>query len=332
MKPEAKNKPEFACLGVTDDCMLRCKMCYKWKDDIFIKKDHYYGIPTLEQYERFFLDLRVLVDEGFIINFGGGEALLHKDIFKLIKIASSLGFRINLNSNGFLIDEVVARKLGEAGLVDIKLSLDSLQKQKHDYLRGVDGVYDQLRKAIDNLHAYAKNVNISIISVIYEQNYREFIPLIEWINNNEKINHVLVMAAMQPNNTLPEEHWWEGEYGALWPKDTGQIEKLLDQLIVMKNDGYKICNPVGQLKAVKKYFKNPREFVKKTICNMYKAIHLSSIGLMYLCFEYEVIGDIKKNDDVKNIWHSDKAQQIRDEIKNCKKNCHFLINCFFEED
>jgi MoaA/NifB/PqqE/SkfB family radical SAM enzyme len=332
METKLQTKPEFTCLGVTDDCMLRCKMCYKWQEDIFVKKDHLYGMPDLAQYKKFFSELKELVEEGFIVNFGGGEALLHKDIFDLIRAAADHGFRTNLNSNGYLIDQQVAKKLGQAGLVDIKLSLDSLDRKVHDHLRGVDGVYDQVLKAISNLHDYAPKVNISLISVIYEQTYRDFIDLIEWINNNQKIDHVLIMAAMQPNNTPPEDDWQKGKYGFLWPKDSDAVEELLDKLIGFKQKGYKICNPVVQLEALKKYFANPQKFVKKTVCNMYKAIHISSLGQAYICFEYGIIGDIKKGDDIRQMWHSEKARQIRQQIKDCKKNCHFLINCFFEED
>lgn len=62
-----KISPGFCCLGVTNKCMLKCRMCCKWKDDV---GEEY---PTLAHYKKFLSDLRELVDNGFIINFGGGE-------------------------------------------------------------------------------------------------------------------------------------------------------------------------------------------------------------------------------------------------------------------
>ncbi|MFH2144908.1 MAG: radical SAM protein [Candidatus Omnitrophota bacterium] len=323
-------KPEFVCLGITDSCMLRCKMCYKWEEDIFIKKTQ--QVPTVEQYKNFLKGLRQLVDDNFVVNFGGGEPLLFDRIFEIIAYAVQLGFRTNLNSNGFLINKDNAIRFYEAGLHDIKLSLDSLDKKVHDYLRGVDGVFDQLMLAIDNLARYAPGIEISLISVIYEHNYRKFIQLIKWINRHEKIRHVLIMAPMQPNNTYPEDRWWEGKYSFLWPRDTKAVCSLMDELIEMKKEGYRINNTIGQLRAAKDYFICPEKFVKKTHCNMYKAIHVSSIGQVYICFNYDIIGNIKSNDDIKKILCSNKTQKVRDKIKNCRKNCHFLINCFFEED
>ncbi|MFH1460396.1 MAG: radical SAM protein [Candidatus Omnitrophota bacterium] len=325
-------KPKFGCIGITEECMLRCKMCYKWQDDIFIKKSDINTFPTVEQYMAFFKSLSEIVDKDFVLNFGGGETLLFPQICEVLKAAFECGLWTNLNSNGYLINEDFARRLGQTGLFSINLSLDSINPVTHDYLRGVDGVYKRTLQAIDNLHKFAPNVEIDLISVIYEQNYREFIPLMEWINHNEKIKQVLVMMPMQPNNTIPEERWWEGKYGFLWPKDIKKALNLVNELIQMKKNSYKISNSIAQLKAAYNYFANPERFVKSTVCNMYKAIHISSIGEIYICFEYGVLGNIKNNGDIKSILSSQKAELVRAKIKNCKKNCHFLMNCYFEED
>lgn len=325
-------KPGFGCLGITDDCMLRCKMCQKWKPDIFISEKDFNCFPTVEQYRKFLHELSEIVDDDFVLNFGGGEALVYPDIFEVIEIAAKCGIRTNLNSNGFLIDEKVAKRLGDAGLENIKISMDSVDPKVHDYMRGVEGVHARAVQAINNLHRFAPEMRVSLISVIYEQTYRDFIPLMEWINNNDKIEHVLIMVAMQPNNTEPEDHWWSGKYGFLWPKDTEAVSVLMDKLILLKKQGYKINNEVVQLKAAKEYLRQPDKFVKKTVCNMYKAVHVSAIGQIFICFNYGCLGDVRKGDDIRKIWKSPEAEAVRDKIKNCKKNCHFLINCYFEED
>lgn len=329
---EKKEKAEFGSMGITDQCMLRCKMCYKWQPDIFIKSEQAALAPSLIQYQDLIKGLKQIVGVDFVLNFGGGEALLHPDVYDLISCADKAGLRTNLVSNGYLINQEVAKRLAESGLMTIKLSLDSINKQTHDYLRGVDGVYDQLMRAIENLHDYAPNIEMALISVIYEQNYAGIIDLVQWVNNNPKIKDISLTAAMQPNNTLPQEHWWNGEYGFLWPKNQQAVNELLNRLIELKTKGYKINNSIAQLKAIKQYLAAPEDFVKKTNCNMDKAMHISSIGQIYHCFAFEPIGDIRQSGDISAIWNSKKAQQIRQNIRACKQNCHFLINCFFEQD
>ncbi|MDD5506101.1 MAG: hypothetical protein PHR73_05045, partial [Candidatus Omnitrophica bacterium] len=48
--------PDFVCIGITDSCMLRCKMCQKWKEDIFIKDKT--AQPSVEDWKRAISSLR----------------------------------------------------------------------------------------------------------------------------------------------------------------------------------------------------------------------------------------------------------------------------------
>ncbi|MGE5196971.1 MAG: SPASM domain-containing protein, partial [Deltaproteobacteria bacterium] len=80
-----------------------------------------------------------------------------------------------------------------------------------------------------------------------------------------------------------------------------------------------------------KYFNYPDRFVKNTCCNLDRAVHVSSIGDIFICYDWGCLGNIMK-DSVAAVWYSRQADEVRKNIKNCKKNCHHLINCFFEGD
>ncbi len=325
------DRPRFGCLGITDDCMLRCRMCMKWQKDIFVNHADPRRKLVLDDYRRLFAGLREMVDHEFMFNIGGGEALTYPGIYGVIRAAADEGFRVNMNSNGFLINEEVATRLHQAGLKSIKLSLDSLDREKHDYLRGVPGVYDRVMRAIDNLRNFAPETAIGLIAVIYNDNYRDIVPLVEWADQDKRIEDILIMVPMQPNNTVPEERWWEGKYGYLWPRDVEGVNAVMNRLIEMRRSGCKVNNPPGQLRAAQRYLARPEEFVKRGFCNMDRAVHVSALGDIFICFEYEKIGDIRDG-DIQVLWQSEKARQVRDKIRDCRKNCHFLINCFFEAD
>ncbi len=319
-------KPGFCCLGITDKCMLKCKMCYKWQDALPQET------PSVEQYKIFLSGLRELVDEGFRINFGGGEALLFSGVLELVKFSVEKGFSTNIASNGWLINEEMAKRIGDSGLNEINLSLDSFNENTHDYLRGISGVYRRVMSAIDNLHKYSKNTRIGICSVIYDYNLDELIPLIDWVMHNDKLNSISFMAPMQPNNTAVDKKWWEGEYGFLVPKNADKACAFIDKVLELKKTYPKIGTAIAQLEAFKLYLQSPEKFVKENNCNLGRAVHVSAVGDIFLCFRWESLGNVKNGDDIRKLWASEKANHVRQDIAGCKDNCHFLLNCFFEGD
>ncbi len=320
-------KPGFCCLGITNKCMFKCKMCYKWQDN---SKEEY---PTIEQYKNFIANLKRLVDKGFIINFGGGETLLFEGIFDLIKFAVEKDFLTHAISNGWLIDKPMAKRIADSGLNGINLSLDSLNEDTHDYLRGVKGSYHRVMNAIDYLHKYCKNTEVGICCVIYDWNLNELVPLLEWVIENKRLSSIIFMVPMQPNSTNLDKEWWKGKYGFLWPKDSEQACSFIDKVLEFKRIyNQKMGNTVAQLEAFKLYLRFPERFVKKTKCNLDRALHVSAAGDIFLCFRREHLGSIKDDNDIGQLWYSRRANQVRQKIDTCRDNCHFLLNCFFEGD
>ncbi len=319
-------KPGFCCLGITDKCMLKCRMCYKWQDE---ESQNY---PTVEQYKKFISNLRELVDDGFRINFGGGEALLFEGVLDLVRFSVDKGFSANIASNGWLINEQMAKRIADSGLNEINLSLDSINESTHDYLRGVKGVYRRVMSAIEYLNKYSKDTMIGICCVIYDYNLDGLMALIDWAVNNDKISSISFMAPMQPNNTGVDKQWWEGKYNFLWPKDPNKAVSFIDKVLELKKSYLKIGISVAQLEAFKFYFQRPDRFVKNTACNLDRAVHVSAVGDIFLCFRWESLGNIKRGDDIRELWQSGKANDVRKNIARCKDNCHFLLNCFFEKD
>lgn len=332
MKLKTKTmKPGFCCFGITDKCMLRCKMCYKWQDDIYVKNP--FEAPSLEQWKGCVDDLARMVDFPFELDIGGGEALMFKGVLDVVRHSVDRGFNTSIASNGYLVDEDMARRIADSGLKAISLSLDSLKETTHDYLRGVEGVYRRVMDAIGYLKKYCQGIYINLCCVFYEMNQEEVVELVEWANRDSRIGTINFMAAMQPNNTPPEDNWWQGRYNSIWPKDPERTAAIIDRIIDLKKKGYKIGNPTSQLMAFQSYYRDPNKFVKSKQCNLDRCVLVSSVGDIYLCYEFEKLGNIK-NDRLIDVWYSPKAEKVRSDIAKCTKNCHHLINCFdeFERD
>jgi len=325
-------KPGFCCFGVTDACMLRCKMCEKWKEDLLADTSTNRP-PTLEEWKRCATSLREMVNEHFIIDIGGGEALMMKGVLELVRHSVDLGFDTSIASNGWLIDGAMAKGIAESGLKMISLSLDSYKPEVHDYLRGVPGVYQRVIDAIDYLHKYcSKDFSINICCAIYEINQDDIMELVKWANSNDKITgSINFMACMQPNNTTPEEGWYLNKYDFLWPKNPDKSAEIIEDIINLKKNKWKIGNPISQLRAFQAYYRDPKKFVKRKQCNLDRAVHVSGVGDIFLCYGWECLGNIKEH-DLKERWHSEDAFKVREKIATCKNNCHFLLNCFDEFD
>jgi len=131
--------------NTTQACNISCIHCYrdagaKRSDELTTEE----GIKLLTEIAR----------AGFkIMIFSGGEPLLRPDIYELISHARSLGLRPVLGSNGMLITPQVASKLKTAGLACAGISLDSKDKDRHDWFRGSEGAWDQTMLGLEACHS-----------------------------------------------------------------------------------------------------------------------------------------------------------------------------------
>ena len=320
-------KPGFCSIGIIDSCVLRCKMCYKWQEII----DHN-ALPALNDWQRTLDSLKVLRgNQDMQVIFAGGEVLQYNNILELIRFAGERGFSTVLTSSGFLLDDMMISKLARAGLGGITLSLDSLEMPKHDFLRGREGVFARVMRAIDLL--YSRKIAVCVSAIIMESNLEEIISMAQWAFANDKINNLLFLAPMQPNNTAEDTYWYDREeFSFLWPRDKERACEIIEIIKEIKfssnGRGHKILNTAPQLEAFKNYFREPDKFVKNVSCTMGQALHISSSGDIFLCYNFPSIGNIRR-DLIDEAWNSPKALEVRAGIRECRKNCHFLLNCFF---
>lgn len=149
--------------NVTNACNLKCAHCYR---DAGAKKAD--ELSTDEG--------RALIDEiaraGFkIMIFSGGEPVMRDDLYELVAYARERGLRPVLGTNGTLITHEVARKLKEAGMTAVGISLDSMDKKAHDDLRGVAGSWDA---AVDGMKACREaGLPFQVHTTVMEFNYDE---------------------------------------------------------------------------------------------------------------------------------------------------------------
>ncbi|HTY45164.1 MAG TPA: radical SAM protein [Patescibacteria group bacterium] len=326
--PAPIRKPTFCCIGIAPACMLRCKMCFFWQNQY--RKDP--QEPTLYDWYDFIDQLADLHDRKIEINLAGGEPLSDKRNLALVRFGSKKGLFTSLNSNGFLINKGMAQALADSGLNLLVISLDSIDRNTHDFLRGVTGSYDRVMRAIDYFDKCPGHLQIWIQAIILERNLEHIIKLTEWVQAHRRIKRIVFQAVAQPFNTPLVDGWQhKKEYSALWPQDIAKVQEALDELIRFRRAGYKITNTVAQLETFKRYFQKPTEFIKAAGCNVDFYMNINHLGQVYMCTRKEPIGHIKQGHP-HQIWYSETAARVRNQIRQCRLNCHHLINCCYEEE
>ena len=330
--PDDLIKPTVFCVAITKGCMFQCKMCRLWKEN----KPHKEHMDVdILYWKKFLGSLRNFVGKDLAVHFVGGETLTNDAALPLIRHASNSGCGTVLASNGYLINEDVARKIADSGLNEVYLSLDSLKEETHDFLRGVTGSCRRVLSALDHLDKYAGDVRVNINTVITGVNLEGLIDLAKWCIGDSRIEFVNFLAVTQPFDTKPDDNWHKNnEYDFLWPEDLEKLDKVIDALVKLKEENpYKILNPVSQLKSYKSYFRDPWNCDKQKGCHIYKKVfNVSANGQINMCFEMPALGNIKQEGfDLEEIWSSSLAGLVRKDILNCGRTCHFRVNSGVEE-
>jgi len=127
--------------SVTTKCNLKCKHCYSNSVDQAAPDE----LTTQEAF-RLIDDLSKWGIGLLIID--GGEPLCREDLLDVVEYASSKGIRTTIGSNGTLIDKTMARKMLEAGVMALAISVDGADAQTHDSFRGIRGAFEQTLKGI----------------------------------------------------------------------------------------------------------------------------------------------------------------------------------------
>jgi len=328
-KKEGVDKPRFCCIAPTDSCMLRCKMCNKW-DEPQPNPDE---LPSIDDWKKFITQFRDLVDEGFELDFGGGEALTMPGLLDMIAHAKKIGFRTTLASNGWLIDKEMAKRINDSGLAAVSLSLDSPDPELHDKMRGVEGVYQHVMSALENLSTYAPKTQKGLCCIIMNANLDKLVDMVKFADTNPHVNWLYFMSVVQPNYSGPLTGEWLEEYRYLWPEDKEKVARVINQLIEIKKGGNtKISNRPEHLRAYRAYFEDPQKFVNKAQCIVGgRALSVNTYGFIQMCLFKDFIGNIRER-DIRELWYSQDAEAMRKQIDNCTSNCHLLLNCCYIED
>ena len=156
--------------NTTNACNMYCDHCYR---DAGCKAEE--ELSTAEAKTL----LEQIARAGFkIMIFSGGEPLMRPDIVELVAYAASLGLRPVFGTNGTLITLEMAQKLKAAGAMGMGISLDSMDREKHNAFRKFPGAWEGAVQGMRNCRA--AGLPFQIHTTVMEWNNHELEALTDF--------------------------------------------------------------------------------------------------------------------------------------------------------
>ena len=133
--------PGFLQFAVTSRCNARCGFCNYALDRAGAARASVSREAALKA-----LDIAARNHIGYLL-FAGGEPLLHPDLPEMVRRASELGMRPMICTNGQLWTDDLIRRLAQAGLRSVFMSVDAPDAARHEANRGLPGNCERLARA-----------------------------------------------------------------------------------------------------------------------------------------------------------------------------------------
>ena len=144
-------------LDVTWRCNERCVHCYLDHDDL--------GEMTYDEIED--LLTQMAAAGVFFLTISGGEPLLRKDLFAIIRRARELTFNVKLKTNAILIREKEAALIRELGVETVQVSIYSHRPEVHDAITKVKGSLERSLAAIRFM--VSQGLKVTMANVVMKQ-------------------------------------------------------------------------------------------------------------------------------------------------------------------
>lgn len=301
------NKPTYICAKMTMRCNSRCVHCNIW-DMEFGEQE-----LTTDEWRRVLDGLHEWLGS-FSMVFTGGEALLRDDMLEILAYAVSRDIRVELLSNGILVDDRLAQRIVATGITQFTTSFDGINAETHDRFRGGSGFHARTLSAIAAIRAHRqgqeKPLKILLKTVISANNQEELVAIARFAR--EQGLEVLYQPIEQNYGEEPNAHWFGDS--KLWIRDVVKLKQEIARLQEFKRQGYPIVNSVDDLATVIRYFEYPEELMTAVQAHDTRTAAdacrhavtnfvISSNGDVRMCFKMEPIGNLRKAAP-REIWHN----------------------------
>lgn len=292
-------KDLYGTVIVTYRCNAKCNMCDCWKD------------PSRPQ-DEITLDVIKKLPLMKFTNITGGEPFIRKDIKEIVEELYKKTDRIVISTNGFFTEKIIdlCKQFPNIG---IRISIEGLQETNDAIRRIPDGYnrgYNTLKTLVDMGHP-----DVGFGMTVQDMNCKDLIPLYKL---SDELNMEFATA------TLHNSFYFR--------KSDNQIDNKLK----VAKEFEKLINELLNSKSPKKW---GRAYFNHGLINyMYGQPRLLPCEMGTDAFFIDPFCDVipcngmdkkavmgnLKNQTWDEIWNSKQAQEVRNKVKNCDKNCWMI--------
>lgn len=203
-------RPRLVFWELTTGCNLRCIHCRASATELQDPDD-------LSTHECLRLVDEIAEFSPLILVLSGGEPLWRRDVFQIARRAVDRGLRVALATNGTLVDEAMAVRIRDAGIVRVSISLDGADRETHDAFRGHDGAFDTSVRGLKCLQDLG--ISTQINTTVCRVNAHQLPRMVEFAKSL-KVDafHLFLLVPVGCGLTIAEEQ----------SVDAAEAERLLD--------------------------------------------------------------------------------------------------------
>ena len=308
--------PYFGSLEVTRRCNSRCSFCPIGNEKKEIKEGEV-GTEAMKRVLSQFSDINIIA-----VSFLGGEPFLRRDVCELAEYGRDQGLIIQVSTNGLNLGPMIDRAT-EAFDV-IVFSLDAVDRELYREIRGVDRfdtVVDNIKAAQDL--SEKNECNILINTVVCSKNLDQ-IPDVIRLTKELGVGGVMIDFATfhdywsekldDESRYNPEEMDWRNDYEG--------TKELIRKIIEMKGE-YPILTSRAYLET---FLDEDFDFncYPDLFCCVRRDGHVA-----IPCWDssFTKYYDIVNGHDLREVWFSEEARELRDKVVNCS-DC--FMHCIVE--
>ena len=324
-------RPRVVHLWRNKSCNGRCIMCgFGYLD--MKKNPEQFNEPLADAHmEKLLHEIHAVGRKGTVVSYMAGEPLLSRSLPDWVITANKLGLDFRFTTNGYLLDDEMARKLIAGNLFNIGVSLESLDPDINEIIRPIPKGTEKTIRGIEALLRERKRqsgrTSINIKCTMTQVNMHAITDILGHYGKKEGV--IITPQMFEASEDMPDEI-----KNKLWIRDIQGLGDVLTKIRQMRQQGYHLNADDNALKNfLKKYRDDPdckATMQTNTVqdenapaCNIgTDNLFINGHGDLKLCPNFPSIGNwLKDNKSIEDLWHGEQARKTRKAISRCRRVC-----------